>query len=601
MREINVPQVLSWESVLGVESVMKKIFLLDKELPSWIIYFTNIVLILLIIIPVAISQALRFVEEFQPAFLVGPTIVSIIIGSLLARSVLLKRALRKKSEQFRAMVDLAHEFAYLRSIDGQYEYVSPYCIKLTGYNEQDFYSTPNLMDRIIHPDDVDIWKNHVHRMNNNGEHESFDIRLISKEGGTVWINHTCMPVSNNKGVQTGVRSTNLDISLRKQAEEQFNRAQKMQALGKLTGGIAHDYNNLLGIITGYAELLEDELGDYPELEKYAQNIANASWRGAKLTSKLLNFSRQKNSTADSTDINSLLVNTQHMLEKTLTVRIKLELNLASNIWPVWLDGSDLEDAVLNMSINAMHAIEGNGLLKIETSNQTVSLLDAKLLGLSAGEYVLLSLTDNGKGMDAQTKEKIFDPFFSTKGDQGTGLGLSQVYGFIERSNGAISLFSEPGHGTRFALYFPRYHESGAKEPLVEKSNTPETDYNGTETILVVDDETELCSIIYEILSPYGFNVIQAESAKKALAILEHKTIDLLFSDIIMPEMNGYQLAAIVKEKYPEIIIQLISGFSDDSDAGLVDEELQKNILDKPFSSLTLLTRIKQLLKEANDR
>jgi len=576
---------------------MRKLFILNSEKPAWAIYLINIVLVILIIIPVAISQALRFVGDFQPAFLVGPTIVSIIIGSLLARSALLKRALRKKSEQFRSMVDLAHEFSYLRRLDGQYEYVSPACIKLTGYDEEAFYSTPNLMDQLIHPDDAELWKNHVHRINNNGEQESFELRLLSKEGSTVWFNHICMPVYNDRGEQTGVRSTNLDITLKRQAEDQSSRAQKMNALGKLTGGIAHDYNNLLGIIMGYAELLEAALSDQPKLAKYVSSILHASERGSRLTAKLMDFSRHKVSTANITDINSLLLNDQHMLEKTLTARISLELKLAENLWTVWLDGGELEDAILNMNINAMHAIEGNGKLIIETSNKVLDKHESQALGLMSGNYVLLSITDTGHGMDAETKEKIFDPFFSTKDKKGTGLGLSQVYGFIERSKGAINIFSEQGHGARFELYFPRHHEPGYKEKPVEKNITLDAEYIGTETILVVDDEPEILSLIYELLTTHGFNIILADNAKKALEILEHEKVDLLLSDIIMPEMDGYQLAAIVNEKYPEIIIQLLSGFAYDKHANLVNNNLQNNLLPKPFNSLVLLQRIKLLLNK----
>lgn len=569
----------------------------NKEKPAWAIYLINIILISLIIFPIAISQAYFFVKELPPAFLVAPTIVSIVIGSLLARSLLLKRALRKKSEQFRAIVDLAHEFTYLRSIDGGYEYVSPSCINLTGHDEQAFYSTPNLMSQLIHPDDASLWQDHINRINNHGEPEAFELRLLSKDGSTVWINHISMPIFNNKGEQTGVRSTNLDITSRKYAEEQSRRSQKMDALGKLTGGIAHDYNNMLGIIIGYADMLESALSEQPKLAEYAHKIVHASERGSKLTRKLLNFSRQKVSTADSTDINSLLLNEQLILEKTLTARINLVLKLAEDLWRVWLDVSELEDAILNMSINAMHAIEGNGRLTIETSNQTINNLDAQLLGLSLGDYVLLSITDTGHGMDAKTKEKIFDPFFSTKGEKGTGLGLSQVYGLTERSKGAIKIYSEPGHGTRFVLYFPRHHESSCKKQSVEESITIDTDYSSTETILVVDDEPDMLSLSYDILTPHGFNIILAENAHKALEILEHETVDLLLSDIIMPDMDGYQLAAIVNEKYPEIKIQLSSGFADDNHAGLVDDGLQQNLLPKPYSSMALLQRIKLLLSK----
>jgi len=284
-----------------------------------------------------------------------------------------------------------------------------------------------------------------------------------------------------------------------------------------------------------------------------------------------------------------------MLEKTLTARIQLTLDLTNDVWPIYVDGSELGDAILNMSINAMHAIEGNGQLTIQTSNQTINMMDAQPLGLTPGDYVLLSITDTGRGMDEATKEKIFEPFYSTKGDKGTGLGLSQVYGFVQRSGGAINVYSELNHGTQFVLYFPRYYESGHDEQSAEDHS--ESIFADNESILVVDDESSLLNLTREILSQHGFNVITAENAKKALDILEHEHVDILISDIIMPEIDGYQLAAMVKEKYPAIKIQLASGFADNRNAGMVDENLQKSLLHKPFNSQILLQRIRELLIE----
>ena len=205
------------------------------------------------------------------------------------------------------------------------------------------------------------------------------------------------------------------------------------------------------------------------------------------------------------------------------------------------------------------------------------------------------MTDTGCGMDEATKEKIFEPFFSTKGEQGTGLGLSQVYGFVHSSGGAIKVYSEPGKGSQFSLYFPRNNESDYKEQSAKENNA--IDVRGTETILLVDDESALLSLNSEILTQQGFNVVSAESAKKALKILEHESVDLLITDIIMTEMDGYQLVAIVKEKYPSIKIQLISGFTDDRNMDMVDESLQQNILFKPFNLQSLLKRIHELLNE----
>lgn len=416
------------------------------------------------------------------------------------------------------------------------------------------------------------------------------------------IQITVQIIRDNAGAPLSILMGVRDLSKIREAEQekaylqhQLHQSQKMDALGKLTGGIAHDYNNMLGVIMGYSELLMGALDDQPKLAEYARKIHHAGDRGARLTQKLLAFSRYKATEADCLDLNSLLQNEQHMLEKTLTVRIKLILDLAEDLWPVWLDDNDMEDVVLNMSINAAHAMEGHGQLNIRTSNEHLDQIDAQALNLAPGDYVLFSITDTGCGMDEETKAKIFEPFFSTKGEQGTGLGLSQVYGFMEHSGGAIKLYSELGHGTRIALYFPRYLETDDKEPSAEEDNV--VNIKGSETILVVDDEPALLSLSSEILSQHGFNVITAETAEKALDILEHETVDLLISDIIMPEMNGHQLAAIVKQKYPTVKIQLASGFASDNNASLVDEKLQQNLLFKPFSSQALLHKIHELLNE----
>jgi len=390
----------------------------------------------------------------------------------------------------------------------------------------------------------------------------------------------------------------VDLTHEKSQEQQIRRTQKMNALGKLTGGIAHDYNNMLGVILGYSDLLKSKLTEQPKLAGYADHILHASKRGAKLTKKLLSFSRNDPTEATALDLNKILLEQQDLLQKTLTVSIKLEVDTADDLWLVRLDSSDLENAILNMSINAMHSINSAENTKrraftIRTSNQVLNNLDAFALGIKSGDYVRLSLTDTGVGMDEATKEKIFDPFFSTKGEGGTGLGLSQVFGFVNRAGGAIHVYSELGHGSQFALYFPRYRENDAEtgdDDIVGKVN-----FSGSETILIVDDEEALREFCEELLSQEGYQIFSAEGGKKALEILEHEHVDLVLSDIIMPEMDGYQLAAIIQDKYPKMKIQLVSGFSDERHKEIIDDNLQESLLYKPYSSQKLLKTIRNLL------
>jgi len=430
--------------------------------------------------------------------------------------------------------------------------------------------------------------------------------LISQTGGEMSVNENLTkdgqiilcewhntPLIDESGTVIGASSIVQDITERRIHEEQLRRTQKMDALGKLTGGVAHDYNNMLGVIMGFSELLEGKLKDQPKLSRYANEIQRAAKRGAKLTRRLLTFSRKQATDKEKLDLNLLLQDTYNMLEKSITARISLALDLQNDLWQVHLDQSDLEDAILNLSINAMHAIEGNGNITIQTRNEIINETDSHLLHIEAGEYVLLSITDTGCGMDNETREKIFDPFFTTKGEKGTGLGLSQVYGFVERSQGVIKLYTETGHGTRFILYFPRYQEKDENDKQEDISKM--SDVMGCETILVVDDEKALLNLTYEILNQQGYRVLCAESAKQALEILETNSIDLLISDIIMPEMDGYQLAAIVQKKYPSIKIQLASGFADERHVDLVDNNLHNNLLHKPFNSQMLLKQIRNIL------
>lgn len=271
----------------------------------------------------------------------------------------------------------------------------------------------------------------------------------------------------------------------------------MEALGQLTGGIAHDYNNMLGIILGYSELLEKMLSDQPDHVRYAHEIHHAAERGSKLTQKLLSFTRHRARNDATININTLIQDQRQVLEKTLTARIKLMLDLDPDLWPVKIDDSDLEDAILNMSINAMHAMESGGCLTIRTCNSQLAEIDTRASHLQAGDYVLLTITDTGVGMDEKTRERIFDPFYTTKGQRGTGLGLSQVYGFVQRSEGLIQVYSEPARGTRFAFYFPRSQQlSSETEAVVDK---PVANLNGNETVLLVDDEPAITALTEVVL------------------------------------------------------------------------------------------------------
>lgn len=386
-----------------------------------------------------------------------------------------------------------------------------------------------------------------------------------------------------------------DITLQKQQEEQLRRSLKMEAVGKLTSGIAHDYNNMLGIIIGYSEILTEKAKDHPEFLQYISHVNHAAERAANLTKQLLSITRKQKSTAESTLINNILINNEQLLAKTLTSKIKLSIKMAESLWLTYIDSGCLEDALLNMCINAMYAMPEGGELKIATTNIKVKSLDSQVLNIPMGDYVKLTILDTGVGMSKDVTSHIFDPFYSTKGEKGTGLGLSQVYNFVTQYKGAIKVYSEPGHGTCFSIYLPRDVNTHSSNEVDDSLSVNENELNGSANILIVEDEPTIRKMTEDILSSHGYNVFSSASGKEALALLENEKIDLVLSDVIMPEMDGFELAHIIHYSYPDIKIQLCSGFSNAKGNSVTNETLSKNLLTKPFTSNKLLTEIQKLL------
>jgi len=500
-------------------------------------------------------------------------------------------ALRTSEEKYRGLFEQSEAAIFIFDALKNFIDTNQAGVALLGYSKDE------LLQMSI--SDVDVEHEHVKSAHEQdfscGEIRNFENKLRCKDGSIVTVlNHSIGFVDSN-GKEIGILSTLIDITLRNEQEEQNQRTEKMNALGKVVGGIAHDYNNMLGVVLGYANLLEEALKEQPLLLKYVDSISHAGERGTQLTKKLLAFSRKKPINKTILNPNDLFRDIKHLLEKSLTARIKLVYDLSDEIWPILVDGGDLEDAILNMSLNAMHAIDGTGQITIQTTNVLIYDALADHLEILEGEYVLISISDTGCGMDNIIQNKIFDPFFTTKGDEGTGLGLSQVYGFVKSCGGTIRVYSEPQHGSRFMIYFP-HHEDMETAKLNLRENKWDN-IKGSETILIVDDELTLLNLTHEILSEKGYYTFRAESAKQALEILKNESIDLVICDIIMPEMDGYQLAAIVQEEYPNVKVQLVSGFSDKRHVEMVSDDLQINMLHKPYSQQALLQRLKELFIE----
>jgi len=471
-------------------------------------------------------------------------------------------------------------------------YWSDEVFRILGLDPENTTPSYELFMSSTHPDDRErvntTYKNSVV----NRKPYDIEHRIKLPDGEIKRVREHIEMVYDDKGKTIRSNGTIHDVTELREKEEIIKRSQKMDALGKLTGGIAHDYNNMLGVILGYSDLLLEQADATPQTINYVTQIRNAGERAKALTAKLMSFTRSKSSQLEPVDINAELSSYQQMLEKSLTARIKLKLNLTKNVWLVELDSGDLNDAIINIAINASHAIDANGTISITTKNLSINSHEASLLSLAAGDYVSLSISDTGHGMDSQTMTQIFDPFYTTKGDKGTGLGLSQVYGFVIRCGGSISVESELGVGTEFIFYFPRYL-TGTLPAEKKISNKRVT--NGNETILVVDDEVALCTMAKEILTSHGYHVFVATSAQQALLLLEVETIDLLFSDVIMPGINGYQLADEVTKKYPHVLIYLASGYNDVVNISNDTDVSDINVLQKPYTASELLAQIRTLL------
>jgi two-component system, cell cycle sensor histidine kinase and response regulator CckA len=384
-----------------------------------------------------------------------------------------------------------------------------------------------------------------------------------------------------------------DLTQIKSQQAQIQRTQKMDALGKLVGGIAHDYNNMLGVILGYTSLMEMKFSDVDGLQKYIANINQAGERARRLTKRMLAFSKQESTQGETINVNSILADQKELFSKSLTAMITVNYQLCEPPWLIWVDKSELEDALLNLIINAKHAMNDGGELTLSTNLEHLSYIEANGLGVTENDYLRLSITDTGCGIDKEILESIFDPFFSTKGTEGTGLGLSQVYGFVERAGGTIKAYSQKGRGSEFSLYFPRYR--GVEQRDTNTNEAASYRQGDGQTILVVDDEPALRGLAQEMLTIAGYHVLTANDGKHAIEVLTENKVDVVLSDVIMPKVDGYQLAKYIQENRPTIKIQLASGFSDNRHLAMENNFLHDTMLHKPYSSSELLSRIGNLI------
>ena len=386
-----------------------------------------------------------------------------------------------------------------------------------------------------------------------------------------------------------------------QAEEQLRQAQKMEAVGQLTGGVAHDFNNMLAVVSGSLELLQRRAStDDTRTRGLITAALEASKRAGNLTQRLLAFSRQQPLQPEVLDPNRLVAGMSDLFRHSLGAQVQLETILAGGIWKICADQNQLENVLLNLAVNARDAMPEGGRLTIETQNASLDQrYVAKELGVSPGQYVMIAVTDTGTGMPPEVVAKAFDPFFTTKEvGKGTGLGLSQVYGFVKQSGGHIKIYSEPGNGTTIKIYLPRHIAIAEPMPDVPHDSSLPT-AEDRELILVVDDEELVRQLSVGALSDLGYRVLEADSAQSALTILiERSDVDLLFTDIVMPEMNGRKLADLARERRPDLPVIYTTGYTRNAIVhnGVVDPGVE--FLGKPFTLEDLATRVRDVLDKA---
>ena len=440
------------------------------------------------------------------------------------------------------------------------------------------------------------------------EHGRFEAEgwRVRKDGSKFWASVVIDRILDESGNVIGFAKVTRDITERKEAQdtlrqvqEQLAASQKLEAIGQLSGGIAHDFNNLLMIVLGNLETAERHLRKLPgnvSLQRAISNAKRGAQRAGALTSRLLAFSRRQALDPKPLNLNSFLNSVQDFLQRTLGERIEIEAVGSAGLWDVELDANHLESAIVNLCINARDAMPGGGKLTVEAVNVSADEDYCRTNPeLMPGQYVVLCVTDTGAGMSREILDRAFEPFFTTKEPgQGTGLGLSQVYGFVKQSGGHVKIYSEVGHGTSIRMYFPRYHgaantqENDADEAVVEGE---------TETILVVEDDAELRAYITDVLRNLNYRVLSASSAQAALTMLlqDEPVVDLLLTDVVMPGINGRELGRRAQQFRPSLKVLYMTGYSRNAvvHQGRLDEGV--HLLEKPVSQAKLALRVREIL------
>jgi PAS domain S-box-containing protein len=511
--------------------------------------------------------------------------------------------LARSERRFRALIENSSDAVAIINTRGTILYSSPSTEKVLGFTDQELIGT-NGLDR-VHPDDLPGMKRNIERLlSKYGTRVEFEIRIRHKNGSWRWVESASVNLSNDPligGILTNYRDTTEKKRAnqeKEQAEEQLRQAQKMEAVGRLAGGIAHDFNNLLTSINGYSSMALESLNPEGQLKEFLREILKSGERAAMLTKQLLAYSRKQTLAPKIWDLGEVVKGMEDMLRRVIGEDIDLSVKTCDEPSLTKVDRGQIEQILLNLVLNARDAMPEGGKLMLETCN--VDLDDSYVathLDSEPGSYVMMAVSDTGTGMSESVKGMMFEPFFTTKeAGRGTGLGLSSVYGIVKQSGGSINVYSEQGMGTTFRIYFPRAEAQAARGRETPRAPDPES-LRGSEGVLLVEDEDSVRKFSLQALEAQGYRVHTAGNGREALKRLEAapSAIQLIITDVVMPDMGGHALAERVRSILPGLPIVFISGYTEISMAhrGLI--QAGELFLQKPFSPIDLAIKVREAL------